>query len=42
MGARHALKTGMEQTYQWIERQYADRKAGRRVVQDEIGVHATR
>ena len=36
------LKTGMEQTYQWIERQYADRKAGRRVVQDEIGVHATR
>jgi nucleoside-diphosphate-sugar epimerase len=36
------LMTGMEQTYQWIERQYFDRKAGRRVVQDEIGVSATR
>jgi GDP-D-mannose 3', 5'-epimerase len=28
------LKTGMQATYQWIERQYADRKAGKRVVQD--------
>jgi nucleoside-diphosphate-sugar epimerase len=29
-----SLKTGMEATYQWIAEQYADRKAGRRVVQD--------
>ncbi len=36
------LKTGMEQTYRWIEQQYADRKAGRRIVQDEIGAPATR
>jgi nucleoside-diphosphate-sugar epimerase len=28
------LQIGMERTYQWIERQCADRKAGRRVVQD--------
>jgi nucleoside-diphosphate-sugar epimerase len=28
------LKDGMKKTYTWIERQYADRKAGRRVVQD--------
>jgi nucleoside-diphosphate-sugar epimerase len=28
------LQAGMERTYEWIERQFADRKAGRRVVQD--------
>lgn len=28
------LRTGMERTYAWIERQCADRKAGKRVVQD--------
>jgi GDP-D-mannose 3',5'-epimerase len=28
------LRLGMERTYEWIERQCADRKAGRRVVQD--------
>ena len=28
------LKTGMQATYRWIAEQYADRKAGRRVVQD--------
>ena len=28
------LQTGMEQTYAWIAQQYADRKAGRRVVKD--------
>ena len=26
------LRTGLEKTYRWIERQYADRKAGRRTV----------
>ena len=29
-----SLKTGMQATYEWIAGQYADRKAGRRVVQD--------
>jgi nucleoside-diphosphate-sugar epimerase len=28
------LKTGMEKTYAWIAQQYADRKAGKRVVKD--------
>jgi GDP-D-mannose 3', 5'-epimerase len=28
------LKEGLKTTYQWIEEQYADRKAGKRVVQD--------
>ncbi|MBI2297510.1 MAG: NAD-dependent epimerase/dehydratase family protein [Armatimonadetes bacterium] len=28
------LRTGMEQTYAWIAEQYADRKAGKRVVED--------
>ncbi|MGA2185719.1 MAG: NAD-dependent epimerase/dehydratase family protein [Bryobacteraceae bacterium] len=28
------LKTGMERTYAWIAQQYADRKAGKRVVRD--------
>ncbi len=28
------LKEGLKHTYQWIEKQYADRKAGKRVVQD--------
>ena len=28
------LKTGMQATYEWIAGQYADRKAGKRVVQD--------
>jgi len=28
------LKTGMEKTYAWINGQYADRKAGKRVVKD--------
>jgi nucleoside-diphosphate-sugar epimerase len=28
------LRTGMEKTYQWIAAQYADRKAGKRVVKD--------
>jgi nucleoside-diphosphate-sugar epimerase len=28
------LQTGMEKTYAWIARQYADRKAGKRVVKD--------
>jgi GDP-D-mannose 3', 5'-epimerase len=29
------LKTGMARTYEWIERQYYERKAGRRVVEDK-------
>jgi nucleoside-diphosphate-sugar epimerase len=28
------LQTGMEKTYEWIAQQYADRKAGKRVVRD--------
>jgi hypothetical protein len=28
------LRVGMEKTYYWIEQQYADRKAGKRVVTD--------
>jgi nucleoside-diphosphate-sugar epimerase len=28
------LRNGMEQTYAWIERQYADRKAGKRTVRE--------
>ena len=28
------LRTGMEKTYAWIAQQYADRKAGKRVVKD--------
>ena len=28
------LKAGMQETYAWIEQQYADRKAGKRVVED--------
>ena len=28
------LRTGMEKTYAWIARQFADRKAGKRVVKD--------
>ena len=28
------LRDGMAKTYAWIEQQYADRKAGKRVVQD--------
>jgi nucleoside-diphosphate-sugar epimerase len=28
------LRTGMEKTYRWIAQQYADRKAGKRVVKD--------
>jgi nucleoside-diphosphate-sugar epimerase len=31
---RTPLRTGMEQTYAWIATQFADRKAGRRVVTD--------
>jgi nucleoside-diphosphate-sugar epimerase len=27
------LRTGMERTYAWIAGQYADRKAGKRVVE---------
>ncbi len=34
------LKTGMTRTYEWIERQIADRTAGRRVVRDEMPVSA--
>ena len=30
------LKTGMARTYAWIEQQYADRKAGKRVVRDTL------
>jgi GDP-D-mannose 3', 5'-epimerase len=28
------LKEGLKPTYKWIQQQYADRKAGKRVVQD--------
>jgi GDP-D-mannose 3', 5'-epimerase len=28
------LQEGLKHTYHWIEQQYADRKAGKRVVQD--------
>jgi nucleoside-diphosphate-sugar epimerase len=28
------LRVGMERTYAWIEQQFADRKAGKRVVRD--------
>jgi hypothetical protein len=28
------LRAGMPKTYAWIEQQYRDRKAGKRVVQD--------
>jgi len=28
------LRVGMEKTYAWIAQQYADRKAGKRVVRD--------
>jgi len=31
---RTPLRTGMEKTYAWIAQQYADRKAGKRVVTD--------
>ena len=31
---RTALKAGMQKTYTWISQQYADRKAGKRVVRD--------
>jgi len=31
---RTPLRTGMEKTYSWIEQQYADRKAGKKVVKD--------
>jgi nucleoside-diphosphate-sugar epimerase len=31
---RTPLRTGMEKTYAWIARQFADRKAGKRVVKD--------
>jgi nucleoside-diphosphate-sugar epimerase len=31
---RTPLRTGMERTYAWIAQQYADRKAGKRVVRD--------
>ncbi len=31
---RIPLRTGMEKTYAWIKQQFADRKAGKRVVQD--------
>ena len=31
---RTPLQTGMERTYAWISQQYADRKAGRRVLRD--------
>jgi nucleoside-diphosphate-sugar epimerase len=31
---RTPLRTGMEKTYAWIAQQYADRKAGKRVVKD--------
>ncbi len=31
---RTPLRTGMEKTYAWIAQQYADRKAGKRVVRD--------
>ena len=31
---RTPLRTGMENTYAWIATQYADRKAGKRVVTD--------
>jgi nucleoside-diphosphate-sugar epimerase len=31
---RIPLRTGMEKTYAWIAQQFADRKAGRRVVRD--------
>ena len=31
---RTLLRTGMEHTYAWIATQFADRKAGRRVVTD--------
>jgi nucleoside-diphosphate-sugar epimerase len=34
------LKMGMASTYEWIERQYFDRKAGRPVVQDQLLVKA--
>jgi nucleoside-diphosphate-sugar epimerase len=29
-----ALRSGMQKTYTWIAQQYADRKAGKRVVRD--------
>jgi hypothetical protein len=28
------LKMGLKTTYQWIDQQYYDRKAGKRVVED--------
>ena len=28
------LRTGMQETYAWIDQQFADRKAGKRVVKD--------
>lgn len=28
------LRVGMEKTYSWIAKQYADRKAGKRVIRD--------
>jgi nucleoside-diphosphate-sugar epimerase len=31
---RTTLRAGMEKTYAWIAGQYADRKAGKRVVRD--------
>jgi nucleoside-diphosphate-sugar epimerase len=30
------LRVGLAQTYAWIEQQYADRKAGKRVVTDHF------
>lgn len=33
------LRTGMEKTYAWINQQYADRKAGRKVVTDLSLIH---
>jgi nucleoside-diphosphate-sugar epimerase len=36
------LRIGMERTYAWIERQYAERKAGRRVIEDSMRASVTR
>jgi len=36
------LRVGMERTYEWIARQYAERKAGRRVVEDAMRASSKR
>ncbi len=36
------LKVGMARTYEWIERQYAERKAGTRIVDEGVGANTKR